>query len=64
MSIHFDYDDNYYEYPNVNDMIKITNTLKPGSKAFWNCEYNEVALLIYLSSPHVQLKFPNLVDYN
>jgi hypothetical protein len=40
--------------PDVNSMIKITSTLKPGSKACWyDIDRNEVALLIYLSSPHV-----------
>jgi hypothetical protein len=52
-----DFDDEK-EYPNVKDIIKITNTLKPGSKACWrNIKYNEVALLIYFSSPHVQLQY-------
>jgi hypothetical protein len=57
--------DDINEYPNVKDMIKITNILKPGSNACWKrIKYNEVALLIYLSSPHVQLQFPNLSNNN
>ncbi len=62
MTIDFDDEE---EYPNLKDMIKITNTLKLGSKACWRkIKYNEVALLIHLSSPHVQLKFPHLIEYN
>ncbi len=50
LSIDF-YNEN--EYPNVNDLIKITSTLNYGSKACLNIIYNDVALLIYLSCPHV-----------
>ncbi len=55
MTIYFD--DDYDLYPNVKDMIKITNTLKPGSKACWGISYNEIALSIYFSSPHVQVEY-------
>ncbi len=35
-------------------MIKITRTLKPGSKASWDMDIlNDAAISIYLSSPHV-----------
>ncbi len=59
LSISFDIFDE--RDPDINSMIKITSTLKPGSKASWiGIDRNEVALLIYLSSPHVYIEFPNI----